>query len=164
MKDWLNENVVSIISTLFGVGSIGYVIITRIINRQKYDGEVRQQNVDIDIKGDEFWKHRYDILSDEIKNKDIWWKERYDNLYKEFQEERKLSNEIIKNFRIELNEIREDYERQKEIDRGKYNELMEQYQQYRLEVDKKNKEQIDRISQLESLVTEYENRLNKNEI
>ena len=51
------------------------------------------------MKGDEFWKKRYDVLQHEVNNKDVWWKERYDTLYKEFQNERSLSNEIVKHRR-----------------------------------------------------------------
>lgn len=159
--NWFNENMVEIISVLFGTGGILFAIVNRILDRKKYEQQVRQESADADLKSDEFWKHRYDVLNEEMKNKDIWWKERYDNLYKEFQNERTLSNDIIHNFRVELNEIREDYEKQKEVDKTKYDELMNQYAQYRQEMEKKNKEQINRINQLEKLVNEYEKKIKK---
>ena len=157
--DWLSENIIQIISILFGTGGVGYAIVSKILDRRKYEQEVRQAKVDADIHTDDFWKKRYDILSEELKNKDKWWKERYDNLCAEYQNERKLSNEIIKNFRMELNEIREDYERQHDIDNQKYDALMKQYRDYQDEVERKNREQIARICQLEKLVSEYEERL-----
>ena len=158
---WLSENLVTIISILFGAGGIGFAITERFLNRKKYKQEVRQESLSADIKSDEFWKNRYDVLDSELKDKDNWWKERYDNLYHELQEERKLSNEIIKNFRTELNEIREEYEQQREIDRRKYNELLEQYRDYQEKVENKNIEQMNRINQLENLVSEYEKKLNR---
>lgn len=154
-----NSIIVEIISILFGAGGIIYAIVNHFLERKKWIQEVRQETANADIKSDEFWKNRYDVLNTEMKNKDAWWKERYDNLYNELQEERKLSNEIIKNFRTELNEIREDYERQREIDREKYNNLMSQYEAFQEEVNKKNQDQINRINQLENLVSEYEKRL-----
>lgn len=153
--NWFRENIINILSILFGAGGIGFVIIQHLINRKKYNQEVRQESFNADIKSDEFWKNRYNVLNEELNNKDKWWKERYDNLYRELQEERKLSNEIIKNFRTELNEIREEYEQQRENDRKKYSELLNQYR----EVEFKNKEQINRINQLEILVLEYERKL-----
>ena len=121
--EWLNENVVSIVSVLFGTGGIIYAVVTHFLDKKKYDQEVRKDTAEADIKGDEFWKQRYDVLQKEVDNKDTWWKERYDNLYQELQNERQLSNDIIKSFRTELNEIREDYERQREHDKHKYNEF-----------------------------------------
>lgn len=157
--NWFSEHIVEIFSVLFGVGSIGFAVIDRVLNRKKYEQQVRQDTATADIHVDEFWKNRYDVLESEMKNKDEWWKERYDNLYKEFQDERKLSNDIINNFRTELNQIREDCERQKEIDKLKYDELMSQYSNYQQEVERKNLEQIERINQLERLVADYENKL-----
>ena len=92
--EWLNENVVSIVSILFGTGSIIYAIVTHFLDKKKYDQEVRKDTAEADIKGDEFWKQRYDVLQKEVDNKDTWWKERYDALYKEYENERTLSNEI----------------------------------------------------------------------
>lgn len=159
--NWFGEHIIEIISVLFGTGGIMFAVINRILDRKKYEQQVRQETASADLKSDEFWKCRYDVLNEEMKNKDIWWKERYDNLYQEFQNERTLSNDIIHNFRIELNEIREDYEKQKEIDKAKYDELMNQYAQYRQNMEQKNKEQINRINQLENLVVEYEKKINK---
>lgn len=156
---WFSENIVEIASILFGAGGIGFAIINKILDRKKYEQEVRHASADADIHTDAFWKSRYDVLNAEMQNKDTWWKERYDNLYQEFQNERQLSNEIIKNFRIELNEIREDYERQHDIDNQKYDALMQQYRNYQDEVERKNREQLQRICQLENLVSEYEKRL-----
>lgn len=157
----MDNSITEILSILFGAGGIGFAFISHWLDRKKYAQEVRQEKSAADIKGDEFWKARYDVLNEEMKSKDIWWKDRYDNLYQEFQNERKLSNEIIHNFRNELNEIREDYERQKEIDKTKYDELMAKYTEYQKEVELKSKEQIDRINQLERLVAEYEKKLNR---
>ena len=150
--EWLNENVVSIISVFFGTGGIVYAIVTHFLNKKKYVQEVREASVDADIKGDTFWKQRYDVLQKEVDSKDNWWKERYDALYKEYQNERTLSNDILKSFRDELAEIREDYERQKEAERQRYEEL-------RVESIRKETEYKNRISQLEELVKGYEKRL-----
>ena len=154
-----NTVLTEVISVLFGAGGVVYAIATHFLDRKKFAEEVRQEAANADLKTDEFWKNRYDVLNAEMQNKDIWWKERYDNLYTELQEERKLSNEIIKNFRTELNEIREDYEKQHEADKQKYNDLMTQYEQFQDEVNKTSAEQIKRINQLEELVSNYENRL-----
>lgn len=160
--NWFTENIVQIISILFGAGGIGYATFNKILERGKYKQEVRNATVSTDIHSDEFWKNRYDVLNAEMQNKDAWWKERYDNLYDELQAERKMSNEIIRNFRAELNEIQKDYEQQKKSDREKYNDLMEQYRVYQQEVEARNQEQIKRISQLERLVAEYEKKLSVN--
>lgn len=157
--EWLHENAFSVISLIFGTGSIGYAIISRILDRRKYEQEVRQASATADVKSDEFWKARYDVLNGEMKSKDTWWKERYDNLYSELQNERKLSNEMVKNFRTELNEIRADYEKQRELDKQKYNELMQQYERFQEQSNHTNLDQIKRINQLEMLVEEYEKRL-----
>lgn len=155
----MNSLVTEIVSLVFGASGIAYAVVSRILDRKKYKHEVRQTAADADIKTDEFWKNRYDVLSKELTNKDEWWKERYNNLYDELQNERKLSNEIIHNFRVELNEIREDYQKRHDADRKKYNDLLEQYEKFQEDVNQKNQEQIDRINQLECLVTEYERRL-----
>lgn len=160
MMEWLRENAFPIVSLLFGTGGIGYAVISRILDRRKYDQEVRQASASADVKSDEFWKARYDVLNNEMTSKDIWWKERYDNLYAELQNERKLSNDIVRSFRTELNEIRADYEKQRELDKQKYNELMQQYERFQQESNTQNIEQINRINQLEILVAEYEKRLN----
>ena len=83
--EWLNENVVSIISVFFGAGGIVYAIVTRLLDRKKYSQEVRTATSEADLKGDEFWKQRYDVLQKEVENKDNWWKDRYDALYKEYE-------------------------------------------------------------------------------
>jgi hypothetical protein len=158
---WINENIVELVSVLFGAGGIGFAIITHLLDRKKYQQEVRQVSADADIRADEFWKNRYDVLNAEMQNKDTWWRERYDNLYQELQNERKLSNEIIKNFRAELNEIREDYEKQHSADNEKYEALMRKYKEYQDEVENKNREQMSRICQLENLVAEYEKKINR---
>lgn len=159
--NWFSEHITEVVSILFGSGGIIFAIVNKLLDRKKYEQEVRNASADADIHTDEFWKKRYDVLNSEMQNKDAWWRERYDNLYNEFQNERKLSNDIIKNFRTELNEIREDYERQHEIDNEKYNALMQQYRNYQNEVERKSQEQIARICQLEKLVSEYEKRLKK---
>ena len=161
MSNLFNENIVSIISLLFGTGGIGFAIISRILYHKKYDQEVRQAVADADLKSDAFWKSRYDVLNEEMKAKDDWWKNRYTNIYNELQNERQLSNEIIKSFRAELNEIREDYENQRLVDKKKYNELLEQYENYRKETRAQNEQSLKRINQLEELVSEYEHRLKK---
>ena len=147
-----NNYIIEIFSILFGTGGIVYAIVTHFLNKKKYVQEVREASVNADIKGDTFWKQRYDVLQKEVDSKDNWWKERYDALYKEYQNERTLSNDILKSFRDELAEIREDYERQKEAERQRYEEL-------RVESIRKETEYKNRISQLEELVKGYEKRL-----
>lgn len=147
-----NNYIIEIFSILFGTGGIVYAIVIHFLNKKKYVQEVREASVDADIKGDTFWKQRYDVLQKEVDSKDNWWKERYDALYKEYQNERTLSNDILKSFRDELAEIREDYERQKEAERQRYEEL-------RVESIRKETEYKNRITQLEELVKGYEKRL-----
>ena len=161
--EWLNENVVSIVSILFGTGGIIYAVVTHFLDKKKYDQEVRKDAAEADIKGDEFWKQRYDVLQKEVENKDTWWKQRYDALYKEYENERTLSNEIVKSFRTELNEMRNDYEKQRELERQKYDKHMEQYKTFQEESDKKEHEYKERINTLEQLVSKYEKRLEKGE-
>lgn len=161
--EWLNENAVSIVSVLFGTGGIIYAIVTHFLDKKKYDQEVRKDAAEADIKGDEFWKQRYNFLQKEVENKDTWWKQRYDALYKEYENERTLSNEIVKSFRTELNEMRNDYEKQRELERQKYDKLMEQYKTFQEESDKKEHEYKERINTLEQLVSKYEKRLEKGE-
>ena len=161
--EWLNENAVSIVSILFGTGGIIYAVVTHFLDKKKYDQEVRKDAAEADIKGDEFWKQRYDVLQKEVENKDTWWKQRYDALYKEYENERTLSNEIVKSFRTELNEMRNDYEKQRELERQKYDKLMEQYKTFQEESDKKEHEYKERINTLEQLVSKYEKRLEKGE-
>ena len=161
--EWLNENVVSIVSILFGTGGIIYAVVTHFLDKKKYDQEVRKDAAEADIKGDEFWKQRYNVLQKEVENKDTWWKQRYDALYKEYENERTLSNEIVRSFRTELNEMRNDYEKQRELERQKYDKLMEQYKTFQEESDKKEHEYKERINTLEQLVSKYEKRLEKGE-
>ena len=161
--EWLNENVVNIVSVLFGTGGIIYAVVTHFLDKKKYDQEVRKDAAEADIKGDEFWKQRYDVLQKEVENKDAWWKQRYDALYKEYENERTLSNEIVKSFRTELNEMRNDYEKQRELERQKYDKLMEQYKTFQEESEKKEHEYKERINTLEQLVSRYEKRLEKGE-
>lgn len=156
---WLSDNLFGIISLLFGAGGIGYAVVSRVLDRKKYAQEVRASQADADIKEDDFWKKRYDVLQAEVDNKDSWWKERYDALYAEYQNERKLSNEIVKSFRTELNEMRADYEKQRELEKMKYDKLMEQYRSFEEESQKRETEYKQRISQLEQLVESYEKRL-----
>ena len=157
--EFLNENVTTIISIFFGTGGVVYAVVSRILDRKKYDQEVRGATADADMKGEEFWKQRYDVLQKEVENKDTWWKVRYDSLYQEYENERHLTNEIINSFRNELNEMRNDYEKQREIERQKYDKLMEQYRAFEEESSVKEHEYRDRISALEELVTKYEKRL-----
>lgn len=159
--EWI-ESLSNIIGVLFGAGGIIYAIVMHFVEKKKYEAEVKEQQANADIKTDEFWKNRYDVLNTEMQNKDAWWKERYDNLYEELQNERKLSNEIVSSFRSELNEIRDDYERQREIDKKKYSELLDQYNKFQEESTRQNSENLKRIGQLEKLVAEYEKRLNIN--
>lgn len=157
--EWLNENVVSIISVFFGTGGVVYAIVTRLLDRKKYSQEVRTATSEADLKGDEFWKQRYNVLQKEVEDKDNWWKDRYDALYKEYENERTLSNEIVKSFRTELNEMRNDYEQQRELERQKYDKLMEQYRTFEEESKKRESEYKERIATLEDLVSKYERRL-----
>jgi hypothetical protein len=155
----MNEQWINIVSLIFGTGGIGYAIIARILDKRKYAQEVREATAQADIKGDEFWKQRYDVLQKEVQSKDDWWKERYDSLYAEYQNERKLSNEIVKSFRNELEEMRSDYESQRELERAKYDKLMEQYRLFEEESQKRETEYKQRITQLEKIVEGYEQRL-----
>lgn len=155
----MNEQWFSIASLIFGTGGIGYAIIARILDKRKYAQEVREATAQADIKGDEFWKQRYDVLQKEVQSKDDWWKERYNSLYSEYQNERKLSNEIVQSFRTELNEMRSDYEKQRELERAKYDKLMEQYKLFEEESQKRETEYKQRITQLEQIVEGYEKRL-----
>jgi len=155
----MNEQLINIVSLIFGTGGIGYAIIARILDKRKYVQEVREAAAQADIKGDEFWKQRYDVLQKEVQSKDDWWKERYDSLYAEYQNERKLSNEIVKSFRNELEEMRSDYEKQRELERAKYDKLMEQYKLFEEESRKRETEYKQRITQLEKIVEGYEQRL-----
>ena len=157
--EFLNEHVTTIISIFFGTGGVVYAVVSRILDRKKYDQEVRGATAEADMKGEEFWKQRYDVLQKEVENKDTWWKVRYDSLYHEYENERHLTNEIINSFRNELNEMRNDYEKQREIARQKYDKLMEQYRAFEEESSVKEHEYRDRISALEELVTKYEKRL-----
>lgn len=158
--NWLSENAFAIISLLFGTGGIGYAVVSRALDRKKYEQEVRDASAEADIKGDEFWKKRYDVLQHEVESKDGWWKARYDTLYSEYQNERKLSNDIIVSFRTELSEMRNDYEKQREIERQKYSQLLEQYRGFEEESQRREMEYKQRISQLEDMVSKYEKRLN----
>ena len=157
--EFLNEHVTTIISIFFGTGGVVYAVVSRILDRKKYDQEVRGATAEADMKGEEFWKQRYDVLQKEVEIKDTWWKVRYDSLYQEYENERHLTNEIINSFRNELNEMRNDYEKQREIERQKYDKLMEQYRAFEEESSVKEHEYRDRISALEELVTKYEKRL-----
>lgn len=157
--EWLLDNLFGIISLLFGGGGIIYTIVSKILDRKKYNQEVRSAEAEANLKDDDFWKKRYDVLQREKDDKDAWWKERYNTLYNEYQNERKLSNEIVKSFRIELNDIRSDYEAQRELEKTKYDNLMEQYRRLEEESQEREKQYKQRISQLEDLVTSYENRL-----
>jgi len=157
----MSDNITSLLLSLFGVGSIGYLIVARTLDKRKYDQEVRNIQTEADIKGDEFWKKRYDVLQQEVENKDGWWRERYNTLYQEFQNERNLSNEIVKSFRTELNEMRSDYENQRELEKKKYDKLMEQYRTFEEDSQKKELEYKQRISQLGELVEKYEKRLER---
>ena len=157
--EWLNEHITTIISIFFGTGGIVYAVVSRILDKKKYEQEVRGATAEADIKGDEFWKQRYDVLQKEGEDKDAGWKSRYDALYQEYEHERHLTNEIITSCRNELNEMRNDYEKQREIERQKYDKLMEQYRAFEEESNVKEHEYRDRISALEDLVTKYEKRL-----
>jgi hypothetical protein len=158
----LSENIVSIISMVFGAGGIGYAIISRFLDRKRYEQEVRTASVEADMKNDDFWKNRYDVLQSEVENKDKWWKDRYNTLYDEFQNERRLSNEIVKSFRTELNEMRDEYDKQREVEKMKYDKLLEQYKSFEEESQRREQEYKQRIVQLENIVAGYEQRLSKN--
>lgn len=145
-----------VISLLFGVGSIGYAVVARMLDRKKYEQEVRASQADADLKGEEFWKGRYDVLAAELDKKESWWKERYDNLYQEVQNERRLSNEMMTNFRNELNKIRDEYEAQRQADREKYNRLMEEFRTQEREANRAAEEYKRRISDLEASIVAYE--------
>ena len=145
-----------VISLLFGAGGIGYAIVARMLDRKKYAQEVRYSQADADLKGEEFWKGRYDTLMAELDKKESWWKGRYDNLYQEVQNERKLSNEMMTNFRNELNKIREEYEAQRQADRDKYNRLMEEFRAQEHEASQAAEVYKKRINELEASIMAYE--------
>ena len=159
MNELLRDKLIEVISILFGAGGIGYVVINRILDQKKYTQEVREQEAAADLKNEEFWKGRYDILQKELSEKNEWWKARYDSLYEEFQNERNLSNQIVSSFRNELNEMRAEYERQREMERQKYETLMESYRSFENESHQREVEYRQRITQLEKMVSEYEARL-----
>ena len=159
--EWLSNEVVTIFSVLFGAGSIGYALVSKLLDRRRYSQEVREAKAEADIKSDEFWKNRYDILQKEMEAKDVWWKNRYDTLYLEYQTERKLSNEIIVTFRAELAEIRQSYEEQRKIEREKYKQLLEQYKSLEEDSKKREIEYKQKIAQLECMISEYEQKMNK---
>lgn len=158
--DWIKSNLFEIISILFGTSGVGYIIVQRILDNKKYDQELRDATSSADIKGDEFWKKRYDVLDSEVNSKDNWWKARYDTLYAEYQNERKLSNEIIASFRSELSEMRTDYEIQREMEKQKYSQLLEQYHSLEEESEKREKDYKQKICQLEEMISNYEQKLN----
>lgn len=159
MNELLRDKLIEVLSILFGAGGIGYAIITRILDRKKYAQEVREQEANADLKNEEFWKGRYDILQKELSDKNEWWKSRYESLYEEFQNERNLSNQIVSSFRTELNEMRSEYERQREMERQKYDTLIESYRNFESESHQREVEYKQRINQLEKMVSEYEARL-----
>lgn len=148
-----------IVSLLFGAGGIGYAFLARFLDRKKYEQEVRSSKADADLRGEEFWKGRYDVLVSEMKDKDAWWKERYDNLYQEVQNERKLSNEMMTTFRNELNKIRDEYEAQRNTDREKYNKLMEEFRKQECDANRAAEEYKARINELEAAISRYEEQL-----
>jgi hypothetical protein len=160
MMGLLSDNTLVVISIFFGSGSIVYAIVSKILYKKKYEQEVRDISAEADIKGDEFWKKRYDVLQQEVETKDNWWRARYDTLYVEYQNERKLSNEIIVSFRSELTEIRNEYEKQRCIERQKYEQLLEQYHSLEEESEKREKEYKQKIYQLEDILLKYEQKLN----
>lgn len=157
--EWLHENLFGMISLFFGAGGIGFAIISKILDRKKYSQEVRGAAADADIKGDEFWKKRYDVLSSEMTNKDNWWQARYNTLDEDYQRERQLSNEVVKSFRSELSEMRKEYEEQREVEKSKYDNMLKQYRDFVVDSDKRESEYKQRIAKLEELVNKYEQRL-----
>lgn len=159
--EWFADNTLEIVSLIFGTSGVGFAVISRVMNQKKYEQEIKQSQAEINVKEDDFWKKRYDILQAEVDNKDEWWKNRYDALYAEYQNERKLNNEIVKTFRVELNEMRADYEKQREIEKRRYEDLIEQYRRFEEESKHREIEYKGRIQQLERMVEEYERRLNK---
>jgi len=153
--EWLKGNVIALLGVLFGAGSVGYLLVSKIIDRKKFNQEVRTAASEADIKGDEFWKKRYDVLENENKQKDEWWQARYNNLSTELNSEKGLTNEIIRSFRNELNEIRKEYESQKEYEQKKYKKLREDYDRLEKESEEKINSQLKRISQLEDMIDDY---------
>lgn len=156
----MTENIVTIFGVLLGSGGIITAIVTHFLDIRKFNNEVKSGRIDLDIKSDDFWKKRYDILNKELQDKDTWWKERYDSLYGQLQNERNLSNDIVKTLRQELSEIKKDYEEQHTMDEEKYNALVKQYEQFKQETAERNKVQMERINQLELLVDSYEQKIN----
>lgn len=159
--EWFQNNLFGLISLIFGAGGVGFALIDRHINKKKYEQEVRGVSVESDLKSDEFWKVRYDVLEREVNNKDVWWKDRYETLYVEYQNERNLGNEIVKSFRTELNEMRSDYEKQRDLEKEKYDNLIKQYRSFEEDSQIRESEYKKRISTLETLVASYEKRLSR---
>lgn len=155
---WFDNHFSEIISILFGAGGLGYGLVTRLLDKKKYEQEVKTYAAEADIRGDEFWKKRYDVLQAEVENKDNWWKERYDTLYKEYCNERTQSNELIKSVRTEFNEMRIEYERQREVEKEKYEKLLSEYQSFQDESNRRDEDYKRRINKLEELITKYEQR------
>ena len=50
--EWLSENLFGLISLLFGAGGIGFAVISKILDRKKYEQEVRTASAEADMKGD----------------------------------------------------------------------------------------------------------------
>jgi len=155
-----NSVIISVLSLVFGSGGILYGVITHFLTRKKYNQEVREAKAEADIKGDNFWKQRYDVLQNELNSRNNWWSERYDSLDKDFEEERRVNVELIKSFRTEINQMRQDYEKQRQAERQRYDELLKQYRDFEKESEIKESIYKDRIAKLEVLLSKYEKKHN----
>ena len=75
--EWLSENLFGLISLLFGAGGIGFAVISKILDRKKYEQEVRTASAEADMKGDDFWKKRFE---EESQKREHEYKQRISQL------------------------------------------------------------------------------------
>jgi hypothetical protein len=155
----MESNWLQIFSLVFGSGGIAYGVIVHFLTKKKFDQEVRSLKADADLKGDNFWKQRYDTLQGELDSRDNWWKERYDKLDKDYEEERRTNIEMVKNFRSEINQMRTDYETQRDSERQRYDALLNQYREFERESERKEQEYKSRITKLEFMLSKYERKI-----
>lgn len=148
-----------IFSLIFGGGGIAYGVISHFLTKKKYDQEVRELKAEADLKGDNFWKQRYDVLQGELDSRDAWWTARYDKLDKDYEEERKTNIEMVKSFRTEINQMRQDYEEQRQNERKRYDALLNQYHEFEKESERKEQDYKDRITKLEFMLSKYERKI-----
>lgn len=155
----MESNWFQIFSLVFGAGGIAYGVISHFLTKKKFNQEVRILKAEADLKGDNFWKQRYDTLQSELDSRNNWWKERYDKLDKDYEEERRTNIEMVKNFRSEINQMRTDYEAQRDSERQRYDTLLSQYREFERESERKEQEYKSRITKLEFMLSKYERKI-----